>query len=404
MADKILKARNPTYKNIIEQPLTIKNRFSNARMSTVHADTLTIPIIVHVVHNGDAVGTNENISQAQVNSQIEVLNEDFQRKVGTLGFNSNPVGAGMPVKFVLAAIDTNGNALAEPGLNRVDGKKGSWDGMEDIEEILKPTTQFDPKRYLNIWVVTFGGGMSSQLGYAQFPDLSSLSGIDATNNVASTDGLVIRFNAFGRVGNLKSPYNKGRTLTHEMGHFFGLLHIWGEDDSNIDCSNDDGCADTPKTKTPFYGCPPNANSCTPNVLAMKENYLDYTNDACMNTFTINQKQRIETVMAVSPRRKELTTSKVHINPNATILRGNILEGDGKIKMYPNPMDDFIIIESRNQIVEVLIFDIFGIVQKTDYQPFEIHNCLKFNTTNLPNGIYLVQIKTSFGLIYKKIMK
>lgn len=323
-ADAFLKNHNPGYKNCIENEslfrkhiASLKHQIQAARTA---ADTIVVPVIVHVVHNGDAVGSGENITAAQVMSQFDVLNEDYQRKAGTLGFNTRSAGAGMAIKFVPAAYDPQGNSLAECGIDRVNGGRSSWDDITDIEQILKPATIYDPTKYLNIWVVSFGGVLKGRLGYAQMPDFSSLSGINTQNETANSDGLVIRFNVFGRVGNIyKTAYSKGRTTTHEMGHFFGLLHIWGNNDTNLDCSEDDGCEDTPKTTGPIYNCPTFRASCSTTTGAMIDNYMDYADDPCMHTLTIDQKDRILAVLANSPRRKELTNSKVYeIDLNVSI--------------------------------------------------------------------------------------
>lgn len=309
-AEKALKKRYPSRKSVSDSFFNVKT-FKNFR---IEADTMVIPVIVHVIHNGDAVGQNENISKEQIYSQIEVLNEDFQRKAGTAGFNNNTVSSGIAIKFVPAAVDPSGNILTDPGIHRVNGGRSTWNDMDQIDTILKPQTVFDPNKYMNIWVLTFGGTLSGTLGYAQLPDASSLSGIDTQNSPSSSDGVVIRFNVFGRTGNVIPRYNQGRTATHEVGHFLGLLHIWGDEEENVSCINDDGCDDTPKTTGPIYFCPSSPASCTPSISAMKENYMDYTDDACMNIFTNDQKERILTVLSNSPRRKELAASNTHIIP------------------------------------------------------------------------------------------
>ncbi len=338
-SNKLLKNRYKNRTDISDYNSFIKSEIEKTKQlrktSRTEEDTVIIPVIVHVIHNGDTVGTNENISFEQVQSQFDVLNEDFQRKAGTLGGNSNTlVGTAIPIKFLPAIIDPNGNLLEEPGIHRVDGGRPTWDDLEQIDTILKKATVFDPTRYLNIWVVTFGGSLKSKLGYAQFPDFSSLSGIDDVNGVASTDGLVIRFNAFGRVGTLKYPFHLGRTVTHEMGHFLGLLHIWGNENDNSSCINDDGCDDTPKTTGPITGCPSSVGSCEDGVEALKEDYMDYANDACMNLFTVDQKDRIYVVLANSPRRKELVSSLVYNTPEIT---ANFRIADTTTGCYPKQL-------------------------------------------------------------------
>lgn len=288
---------------------------------------LTIPVVVHVVHNGEAVGAGANISQAQVMSQIDVLNEDY-RRMGA-GFNNHPAGADVEIQFAMAVVDPQGNPLPEPGIHRVNGGRPAWE-RQAIQDVLKPNTQWDPNRYMNMWSVVFGGDDSNLLGYAQFPSLSGLQGMEQNGGAAQTDGVVIRYNSFGRIGNVEAPYNGGRTATHEVGHWLGLRHIWG--DGN--CSADDFCADTPNTGHPNYNCTP-TNSCPDGASDMIENYMDYTPDGCMNILTNDQKTRIRTVLQVSPRRKELTTSTVHMGgggntgaPNAvfTVNNPNICSG------------------------------------------------------------------------------
>jgi len=262
---------------------------------------------VHVIYNGENIGTGSNISAAQVQSQIEVLNEDFRRMSGTSGFNSHPAGADVEIEFALALRDEFGNELSEPGINRVNGNDPYWE-RDEIENFVKPETSWDPTKYLNMWTVNFGGDNSDLLGYAQFPSLSGLEGYPTNGGLATTDGVVMGYKSFGRVGEVAEGFDGGRTATHEVGHWLGLRHIWGDGD----CSEDDFCDDTPRAGYPNYNCV-SGNSC-PSFVGddMIENYMDYTPDACMNIFTQNQKTRMQTVMNVSPRRKELLNSTVHL--------------------------------------------------------------------------------------------
>lgn len=289
------------------------------------ANVITIPFIVHVVHNGEAAGTGANISQAQVQSQIDVLNEDF-RRTGA-GFNNHPAGADTEIQFAPALVDPQGNLLAQPGIRRVNGNRSSWT-YDDIQAMLKPNTSWDPNRYLNIWTVQFGGSSQSLLGYAQFPSLSNLPGFQQNEGPANTDGVVIRWQSFGRVGNVQAPYNRGRTATHEVGHWLGLRHIWGDGG----CNADDFCADTPNSGQPNYNCV-TVTSC--GSADMIENYMDYSQDACMSIFTNCQKGRMRTVLDNSPRRRDLLNSTVHIgsgsSPNSPVAqfsanRNNICSG------------------------------------------------------------------------------
>lgn len=312
-ADATLRRKYPSMpsRETMENELQrrIKDYKRKQSQSRTQAAVYVIPVIVHVVHNGEAVGSGANITAAQVKSQIDVLNEDFRRKTGTPGHNTNIIGADVEIEFALALRDPQGNTLSEPGIHRIKGIKAKWESSDEIDEVLKPSSQWNPNKYLNMWTVDFDEETTDGLlGYAQFPVLSGLDGLD-DRGVATTDGLVMRYNAFGRVGNLMAPYNKGRTTTHEVGHWLGLRHIWGDEE---DCTGSDFCQDTPEAGSPNYGCPKGTNSCTDTGNDMIENYMDYTDDACMNIFTIEQKVRMRTVMEKSPRRKELLSSTVHI--------------------------------------------------------------------------------------------
>ncbi|EMR04320.1 zinc-dependent metalloproteinase lipoprotein, family [Cesiribacter andamanensis AMV16] len=279
-----------------------------------------IPVIVHVVHNGEPIGTGPNIMAAQVYSQIESLNEDLRRqnadRVNTRAIFA-PMAADMELEFVPATVDPDGNQLAEPGIRRYHGKRASWDLRDDVEKILKPATIWDPTRYSNMWSASFGGNMAGLLGYAQFPESSGLNGMPTTPQSALTDGTVMVYTSFGcstkdpgGIFSLRAPYNQGRTTTHEVGHWLGLRHIWGDGG----CLVDDFVADTPAAAASNSGCNLTANSCNSNQAGdlpdMVENYMDYSNDGCMNAFTAGQKARTQAVMLNSPRRRELPASTV----------------------------------------------------------------------------------------------
>jgi hypothetical protein len=279
-------------------------------VSSQSGGIIYIPVVVHVIHNGDAYGTSENITDEQVQSQITVMNQDYRRMTGTPGFNSNTAGADTQIEFVLAKVDPNGNPTN--GIDRINLCQASW-STEAIDATVKPTTIWDPTLYMNMWSVNFSD--AQLLGYAQFPE-STLGGMSTAAQSATTDGVVAGYGFFGSsslaTGNFAAPYDKGRTMTHEVGHFLGLRHIWGD---NSTCpatntnTNKDYCADTPAASAANFGCPTGTDSCTSNPGSdMIANYMDYTDDTCMNIFTNDQKTRINTVMNNSPRRSTLRTS------------------------------------------------------------------------------------------------
>lgn len=224
---------------------------------------VVIPVVVNVLYKTAA----ENISDAQIQSQIDVLNKDFTAT--NSDFSNTPaefatVAANVDITFELVKV------------NRKSTTKTSWgtrDAMKKTKQGgLDPTS---PTTNLNLWVCTIGGGI---LGYAQFPGGSS-----------STDGVVVDSRYFGLSGSAYAPYNLGRTATHEVGHWMNLRHIWGD----ASCGND-LVADTPVAKTANYGVPtyPYASTCLPAHNEMTMNYMDYTDDRGMYMFTNGQKSRM----------------------------------------------------------------------------------------------------------------
>ncbi len=285
----------------------IQKRKKNSAKNAV----ITIPIIFHIIHPNQAPGTGDNIGTNYVNAQIVQLNNDFRKIAGTSGDNNNPVGADTEIEFCPAEIDPQGNTLAEPGINRISTTSQGFTnppyGTGYVDGTIKPATIWNPNDYCNVWVCRLSGGI---LGYAQFPSNSGLGGMPANGGAANTDGVVCTSTSIGSTtlpfpGG--APYNQGRTLTHEIGHWVGLRHIWGD----AGCGVDDFCNDTPTSDASNFGCPNGHTSC--GSIDQIENYMDYTDDFCMNIFTQDQKTRIQTVMSVSPRRASLGNSNACSN-------------------------------------------------------------------------------------------
>ncbi len=265
-----------------------------------------VPVVVHIVHNGEPIGSGTNISDAQVHSQIRVLNEDFNRtNADAINTPSEfaAVAGSMDIEFVLARQDPEG--LATNGIVRVKGTKTEWRTEDNYE--LKSLSYWPAENYFNIWVCNF----TSLLGSAQFPE-SDLPGLGTSSQNALTDGIIIWYGAFGSIDDddgtfeLATDYDRGRTATHETGHFLGLRHIWGDDGNS--CSGTDYVADTPNQYRNSLNCPqhPHQDNCSDAV--MFQNYMDYTDDRCMNLFTEGQVERMTVVIENSPRRASLLTS------------------------------------------------------------------------------------------------
>ncbi|PZX93228.1 zinc metalloprotease [Flavobacterium aquariorum] len=224
---------------------------------------VVIPVVVNVLYRTAA----ENISDAQIQSQIDVLNKDFTA--------TNPDFANTPAEFAGVAANV-GITFELVKINRKSTTKSSWgtrDAMKKTKQGgLDPTS---PTTNLNLWVCTIGGGI---LGYAQFPGGSS-----------ATDGVAIDSKYFGLSGTANYPYNLGRTASHEIGHWMNLRHIWGD----ASCG-DDLVSDTPVAKTSNFGVPvyPYVSTCLPAHNEMTMNYMDYTDDRGMFMFTNGQKSRM----------------------------------------------------------------------------------------------------------------
>jgi PKD repeat protein len=304
----------------------IQEKITENADSRIIGGVYQIPVVFQVIHNGESVGSGSNVSYAAALSQLDVLNEDFRRIVGTRGFNTNPVGADTEIEFCMAKRRPDGSAFPnnEDGVNRISRTSAGFTAppfsTTYINSTIKTYTYnngnptatrgWHPRTYMNIWVLNISGGT---LGYAQFPQ-SALGGMGCGSQSLATDGVVFTYTSIGKssVTGFSAPYNEGRTATHEIGHWLGLRHIWGDGG----CTVDDFCNDTPVAGYANYGCPNNENSCTGQPgNDMIENYMDYTDDLCMNIFTQDQKTRMRTVLESSPLRLSLINSDACTPPN-----------------------------------------------------------------------------------------
>lgn len=273
--------------NLIEQQTALWEQKS-ATMKTA-ATVVNIPVVVHVLYNT----TSQNITDAQIKSQIDVLNEDFRKLNAdrtSVPSAFSGLAADVEVTFCLASKSPSGASTT--GIVRKSTTKISFSS----DDAMKYTSQggddaWSSSQYLNLWVCNLGGGL---LGYAQFP-----------GGPAATDGVVCLYSAFGRTGTLSAPYNKGRTATHEVGHWLNLRHIWGD----ASCGSD-LVTDTPTQQTSNGGCPAYPHKTCSNTTSgdMFMNYMDYTNDACMYMFSTGQKTRMRALFATGGARIGLTTS------------------------------------------------------------------------------------------------
>ncbi|MBL6447987.1 T9SS type A sorting domain-containing protein [Fulvivirga sp. 29W222] len=275
-------------RNLIEQHTRDFLRRKDKGIGQARTGVLTIPVIVHVIYSN----AQENISDAQIQSQIDVLNEDY-RKVNSdvSGVPSEFTATDMQIQFSLSQITRKSSTRTSWGTNDAM-KRSSQGGVDPV----------DPAHNMNMWICNIGNDI---LGYAQFP-----------GGPAATDGVVFspQFcgsrdkQPAGETFYLSAPFDKGRTATHEVGHYLNLRHIWGDGD----CSVDDFVSDTPTATAPNYNCPSYpSKSCSSNggfTSDMFMNYMDYVNDACMFMFTAGQKARVDAVLEPGGARAELGSS------------------------------------------------------------------------------------------------
>ena len=378
------------------QKLHPVNQLNAQRSSSVIAESrdtlanevIVIPVIVHILYNTD----EQNISDEQVISQINSLNKDFRRlnadAVNTPAPFKN-VAADTRIEFCVAKVDPDGKYTTgiihkftkDSVFYTDDAVKFSSYGGDDA---------WDATQYLNIWVCNLSG---KTLGYTVLP-----------GSPAEKDGVVIKYTAFGTTGNVVAPYNKGRTATHEIGHWLGLKHLWGDE-----TCGDDGIADTPPQETSNRNCPtfPHTSSCSINSYGdMFMNFMDFTDDGCMNLFTEGQKAEMRGLFALGNPRNSFLNSTVCNASNAE--GGPVPKDSTDLKLsfitYPNPFNTEINIVANNDsavIGNVLrLYNINGqlcLTQKIVSQK----TTLKVN--GLPAGIYILKIQgKNYENVYKLI--
>jgi Secretion system C-terminal sorting domain/Pregnancy-associated plasma protein-A len=380
---------NPTAWASIQQAENNVNAILQAQKTGVLRDTtanelITIPVVIHVLYNN----ASQNISDAQIKSQLEALNNDFANlnadKSNRPGAFKNDA-ADMRIKFCLAQVD--------PQNARTTGiiRKYTTVSQFNADDAMKiasrgGSTAWNTKKYLNIWVCPMN---VRTLGYATSP-----------GSAVELDGVVIGFDVFGTTGTLRAPFNKGRTATHEVGHWMGLKHLWGD----TDCG-DDGIDDTPRQKSYNFGCPsfPRVTTCSETANGdMFMNFMDFTDDACMNMFTKGQKQKMRAFFAQNGARNGFLTA---FGCDSNLVQGStiptvvpavdtpaVVTPKNVVKIYPNPVINQLTVDSKNANATtpqtVKIFDVTGNCVFTSVLTQTTTN---LSVSQLKAGIYIIRV-------------
>ena len=344
---------------------------------------ITIPVVIHVLYKTAA----QNISDQQIKSQMDALNRDFRRKNSDTSktperFKS--FAADAQIEFELATADPKGRATT--GIIRKATNVTHW----STDDKIKFSSQggddaWDTRYYLNFWI----GDLSTLLGYSGIPGAQP-----------DRDGVVINYTAFGTI-NVSAPYDLGRTATHEVGHWLGLKHIWGDS-----YCGDDLIDDTPKQGNFTSGCPDTfRSSCNNGEMGdMYMNYMDFTNDACMNLFTAGQKQRMLSMFNGGGPRNLLLSSK---GLNTPWLAESPVETpvNSAFKFYPNPTNGEMVLNfdsNADWIGKIVsIVSINGVVVSKAQITAKTQ---KLNLSNLKPGMYFIQAENGDQKLREKFIK
>lgn len=412
-------AQHPGYAVAVEHAFDYARAHNSARVykNGEEWDTIfRIPVVVHVVYH-----TNEqNIEDSLITNQIEVLNQDYRRLNADTGNTRDifkPVAADAGIEFFLATEDPDGNPTTGVTRTYTDTAFFSvldFGSAQNGADYVKKTATggidaWDTDKYLNLWVCNLkdpNSFLGLVLGFAYPPDNAPNWPAEAFPVDSTLHGVVIHYEVFGRnnpraTGDLDLA-NKGRTTVHEVGHYLGLRHIWGDGPLSIiipDCSVDDGIADTPNSgnNSQATGCDTTKNTCTegnPDLPDMFENYMDYSREECQNVFTQGQVAIMRSTLATS--RKELPYF-----PPATGMTN--VKNTLAMQLYPNPADGLLHL-AFSEGESVLLIAVNDLVGKTwiTMTP-EKTNKLTLDLHMLPAGAYNVTAFTKNGSAMKKLM-
>ena len=368
----------------VEDFVTARRLSASSSSRVAEYKIITIPVVVHILYHYPS----ENISDDVVKSQIAALNRDFRKlneDTTKIPAAFKSLAADCGIQFQLATVDAMGRASA--GIIHKYTPITRWISDDKIKFSSElGDDAWNASSYLNIWV----GTMESLNGYSSSP-----------GDPASKDGIVISNSAFGMTNS--GVYNKGRTAVHEVGHWLGLRHLWG--DTNC---GDDGIADTPKQQTFTSGCPSTTRiSCGNGPYGdMYMDYMDFTNDDCLVMFTEGQKQKMLTLFEPGgPRNSILSSSGLSI----PIVEQYPLPDSAPqwlyVKLYPNPVTSALTInmeyDPRWLGKDLKIFNVIGQLQMRQIITSKIQT---LDVRSLKPGIYFISAEREGEKMLQKFVK
>lgn len=386
-SDPALRTRYRQIEHTAKLQLQVSGKKQDAGVADL--PIITIPVVIHVLYHTQ----EQNISDAQIQSQLSVLNKDFRKEnadTAQIPAAFAPFAADCQVQFALAKSDPEGRATT--GIIRKKTDRESWQQDDKMKfSATGGNDAWDSRYYLNIWVCNL---TKSLLGYSTFPGATP-----------EKDGVVIRTDVFGANGKNGSVYNKGRTTTHEIGHWLNLKHLWGD----TDCG-DDGVEDTPPQKTYNSGCPSfpqtSANGCNPLFSGdMFMNFMDFSDDACLHMFTGGQKQRIHSLFSASGPRESLLYSTGLNDPwNGSAPTTEPQTGTGsRFTVFPNPATAIITLQLNNQkLLTRNAYTIYNIMGRPVAEGLNTGNTISIK--GLTAGVYFIKLRQGEETLVTKFIK